>query len=84
MVWATSLHFSTFWRKNLDRLEPACLISPELLKLKIQLTCTASGLRLLHRHSEGHQTIWKPHLINHMVPSPHFFPHGMGDNMPPN
>lgn len=79
MVWATSLHFSTFWRKkNLDCLEPACLISPELLKLKIQLTCTASGLRILNRHSKGHQAIWKPHLIDHMVLPPHFFPCGNG------
>lgn len=64
--------------KNLDCLEPACLISPELLKLKIQLTCAASGLRILNRHSKGHQAIWKPHLIHHMVPSPHFFPCGNG------
>lgn len=64
--------------KNLDCLEPACLISPELLKLKIQLTCTASGLRILNRHSKGHQAIWKPHLIDHMVLSPHFFPCGNG------
>lgn len=62
--------------KNLDCLEPACLISPELLKLKIQLTCTASGLRILNRHSKGQQAIWKPHLIDHMVLSPHFFPCG--------
>lgn len=79
MVWARSLHFSTFWRKKtLDCLEPACLISPELLKLKIQLTCTASGLRILNRHSKGYQAIWKPHLIDHMVLPPHFFPCGNG------
>lgn len=60
--------------KNLDCLEPACLISPELLKLQIQLTCTASGLRILNRHSEGDQAIRKPQLIDHMELSPHFFP----------
>lgn len=42
-------------KKNLDCLEPAYLVSPELLKLKIQLTCTASGLRILNRHNKGHQ-----------------------------
>lgn len=64
MVWATSLHFG---EKTLDCLEPGCLISLKLLKLKIQLTCTASGLRILNRHSKGHQEIWKPHLIDHTV-----------------
>lgn len=72
------LHPCILEEKNLDCLEPACLISLELLKLKIQLTCTASGLRILNRHSKGHQEIWKSHLIDHMVLSPHFFPCGNG------